>query len=206
MSDADAQHDPLRLLHDARHGRADALGQLLDRYRTYLGLLARLQLDRRLQSKVDASDVVQEAFLEAHRDFPNFRGTTEGELVAWLRQVLATNLANCVRRFLGTRCRDVRLERSLALDLDQSSQEVARSLAAQESSPSQGAARREQAVLLAEALEQLPPDYREVIILRNLQALSFPEIAQRMARSVDSVTKVWARALVQLRRSLGDQP
>jgi RNA polymerase sigma-70 factor (ECF subfamily) len=204
MSDADA-HESLRLLHDARLGRSDALGQLLQRYRCYLGLLARLQLDRRLQSKVDTSDVVQEAFLEAHRDFPNFRGTTEGELVAWLRQILARNLANCIRHFLGTRCRDVRLERTLAVELDQSAQAVTFSLAAQETSPSQGAAQREQAVLLAEALEQLRPDYREVIILRNLQDLSFPEIAQRMVRSVDSVTKLWIRALLQLRSSLGEQ-
>jgi RNA polymerase sigma factor (sigma-70 family) len=70
----------------------------------------------------------------------------------------------------------------------------------------QGAVRREQSVLLAEALDNLPPDYREVIILRNLQGLSFPEVAQRMSRSVDSVTKLWARALVQLRRHLGGQP
>jgi RNA polymerase sigma-70 factor, ECF subfamily len=202
---ADA-NDPLRLLHDARRGAADALGRLLERYREYLRLLARLQLDRRVQSKVDASDLVQESLLEAHRDFPNFRGTTEGELVGWLRQVLATNLANWVRRFLGTRCRDVRLERSIALELDQSSHVLERTLASPQSSPSQGAARREQSVLLAEALEQLPADYREAIILRNLEGLSFPEIARRMDRSVDSVAKLWARALVQLRRSLGGQP
>src|SRR5207253_544528 len=118
---------------------------------------------------------------EAHRDFAQFRGATEGELVAWLRQILATTLANQVRRFRGTRKRDVRLEQELAGDLDRSSRALARGLAAKESSPSQHAARREQAVLLADALDRLPADYREVIILRHLEGLKFPEVARRMS-------------------------
>jgi len=198
--------EPLRLLADARAGREDALGRLLGLYRNYLALLARLQLDGKLQSKVDASDLVQEAFLEAYRDFPSFRGTTEKELLAWLRQILVTNLANVVRHFVGTQRRDVRLECSIAAGIDQSSQALERSLPAQQSSPSQQAARHEQAVVLAEALEKLPADYREVIILRNLEGLTFPDVAHRMGRSVDSVEKLWTRALVQLRRTLGGNP
>jgi RNA polymerase sigma-70 factor (ECF subfamily) len=204
--------DLLQLLDEARQPeatdavRAQILGRLLDHYRGYLGLLARLQLSRQLQSKGDPSDLVQEAFLEAHRDFLNFRGTTEAEFVAWLRQILVTNLANWVRRFRGTRCRDVDLERSLAIDLDQSSQALEQSLAAPGSSPSQGAARREQAVLLAEALEELPQEYREAILLRSIEGLTFPEVAERMNRSIDSVTKLWARGLVQLRGLLRDAP
>ncbi len=87
-----------QLLTFARAGNRPALGQLLDRYRPYLMLLARLQIDRRLQGKVEAADLVQETFLEAHRDFAQFRGTTEKELVGWLRQILVSNLANLVRR------------------------------------------------------------------------------------------------------------
>lgn len=195
--------DPEDLLRQARAGSGTALGRLLDLYRGYLALLARLQLDRRLQSKIDASDLVQEAFLEAHRDFPQFRGTTEAELVAWLRQVLVRNLANVVRRYLGTQRRDVRLERNLALEVEEESRTLGRSLAASGSTPSESAARRERAVLLADALDRLPADYREVLILRNLQGLTFPEVAQRMGRSLDSVDKLWARALLQLRRLLG---
>src|SRR5258707_528940 len=113
--------DPDELLHRARCGNGAALGQLLELYRNYLKLLARLQIDRQIQGKVGASDVVQETFLEAHRDFAQFRGTTESELVAWLRQILVTNLANLVRHYRGTQRRDVRLERQLAVELANSS-------------------------------------------------------------------------------------
>jgi RNA polymerase sigma-70 factor (ECF subfamily) len=195
--------DPDQLLGLARGGDTAALGRLLESYRNYLLLLARLQIDQRLQSKVDAADVVQETFLEAYRDFGQFQGTTEGQFLGWLRQVLASNLANLLRRYLGTQGRDVRLERQLAVDLDQSSSNLNLVLAAPQSTPSQQAARREQAVLLANALGLLPPDYREVIVLRNLQGLSFPEVAGRMGRTIDSVEKLWARGLAQLRRALG---
>jgi RNA polymerase sigma-70 factor (ECF subfamily) len=198
--------DPEALLRLARSGDGPALGHLLELYRPYLALLARLQIGRRLQGKVDAADLVQETYLEAHRDFGQFRGGTESELVAWLRQILATNIANQVRRYYGTQRRDVRLERELVSELDQSSRVLDNGLVASQSSPSQQAARREQAVLLADMLSRLPEDYREVIILRHLEELTFPEIARRMGRSVDSVEKLWARALVRLRRTLGGTP
>ena len=191
--------EPHRLLAGARAGDPAALGRLLDGYRQYLTLLARLQLDRALRVKVGASDVVQETFLEAHRDFTAFRGTTPGELAAWLRTVLARNLANQVRRYRGTRRRDLRLEQGLAAALGRSSDRLAATLVAPVGSPSQEAARGEAAVLLAEALGRLPPDYREVLVLRNLEELSFPEVADRMERTVDSVKKLWARGLAQLR-------
>jgi RNA polymerase sigma-70 factor (ECF subfamily) len=196
--------DPEQLLRLARAEGGPALGQLLDLYRPYLALLARVQIGRRLQGKVDAADLVQETFLEAHRHFGGFRGSTEAEFVNWLRQILATNLAMLIRRYLGTRRRDVRLERELASELDQSSRVLDQGLLARSSSPSQQAARREQAVLLADALGRLPEAYREAIILRHLEGLSFPEVARRMQRSVDSVKNLWARALGRLRRALGE--
>jgi RNA polymerase sigma-70 factor (ECF subfamily) len=176
----------------------------LELYRNYLDLLARVQIGRRLRQKVDASDLVQETFLKAHRDFAQFRGQGEAEWIAWLRQILALNLAHLVRRYCGTRRRDVRLERDLADDLAQSSQLLDQALVARQSSPSSQAARREQAVLLADALGNLPSDYREVIILSHLEGLSFPEVADRMGRSVNSVKNLWARALARLRSSLGE--
>jgi RNA polymerase sigma-70 factor (ECF subfamily) len=91
----------------------------------------------------------------------------------------------------------------LAVDLDQSSRVLDRGLVAAQSTPSQQASRREQAVLLADALGRLPQDYREVIILRHLEGLTFPEVARRLGRTVDSVEKLWARGLARLRRSLG---
>jgi RNA polymerase sigma-70 factor (ECF subfamily) len=194
---------PEQLLLMARAGESTALGELLDLYRNYLELLARVQIGRRLQGKVDPADLVQETFLKAHRDFAQFRGSSEGEWVGWLRQILALNLAHLVRRYCGTQRRDVRLERQLVDELDQSSRVLDRGLAAPGSSPSQQAVHREQAVLLADALGNLPADYREVIILSHLEGLSFPEVARRMQRSVDSVKNLWARALARLRRSMG---
>jgi RNA polymerase sigma-70 factor (ECF subfamily) len=196
--------DTERLVLLARAGEGAALGQLLERCRGYLTLLARVQVSRRLQGKFDPTDLVQDAFLEAHRTFSLFRGTTEAELTAWLRQILVSHVAMAVRRFCGTQRRDVRLERELADDLDRSSRALQQGLADKQSSPSQRAARREQAVLLAEALERLPEDYREVLLLRHLEGLPFPEVARRMERTVPSVKNLWTRALSLLRRSFGE--
>src|SRR5712692_5428094 len=124
----------------ARTGDGQALGQLLELYRNYLTLLARLQIRRRLQSKVDATDLVQETFLKAHRHFGQFRGNSEAQLVGWLRQILALNLANLVRHYYGTQGRDVRLECELADELESSSQAWGLGLMAKQSSPSQRAA------------------------------------------------------------------
>jgi RNA polymerase sigma-70 factor (ECF subfamily) len=197
--------DPENLLLLARAGDGPALGRLLELYRNYLTLLARAQIGRRLQGKVDASDLVQETFLAAHRDFGSCRATTEKELVSWLRQILAANLTDLVRRYCGAKRRDVRLERQLADELDESSRglNLEAMAMARQSSPSAQAARREQAVLLADALESLPADYREVIVLRHLEGLSFLEVARRMDRSLDAVEKLWVRALARLRRVLG---
>ena len=192
-----------QLLHLARTGDGSALGQLVELYRNYLTLLARMQIGRRLQGKVDASDLVQETFLAAHRDFARFRGTTEGEFVCWLRQILAGNLADLVKHYFNARRRDVRLERRLADELEASSRAMNLQAVARQSSPSAQAARREQAVLLADALQTLPPDYREVIVLRHLEGLTFAEVARRMGRSLDAVEKLWVRALTRMRRVLG---
>ncbi len=191
------------LLGAARAQDAAALGKLLEGYRPYIKLLARLGINHRLQGKLDASDLVQETFMEAHRDFPQFQGTTEAELLAWLRQILISNLANQARRYLGTRGRDVRLERELAIEVDVSSRLLERGLLARDTSPSLQAARREQAVLLADVLAKLPDDYREVIILRHLEGRTFPEVAAHMGRSSDAVKKLWARALARLRELVG---
>ena len=198
--------DLLVLLDQARVGDRAAAGRLLDHYSTYLTLLARVQIGRRVQGKVDAGDIVQETFLEAHRQIRQFRGTSEAELLAWLRRILAGQIALMLRRYLGTKGRDVTLERELGVQLDQSSQAMDVGFVATLSTPSQHASRREQAVLLAEALRRLSVDHREVIVLRHIEALSFPDVAARMGRSEDSVQKLWVRALANLRRSLGGEP
>lgn len=195
--------DADKLLADAKAGDPAPLGRLLEAHRNYLRLLARIAIDRRLQGKVDVSDVVQEALLDAHRYFPTFRGTAEGQFVLWLKEILAGTLASQARRYLGTRARDIRLERGLAADLDQSSVSLGHIPVDPRSSPSQQAARGEQALLVAEALEGLTDDYRTVIVLRHLEGLTFPQIAERTGRSVDSVEKLWVRGLMALRRAVG---
>jgi len=194
--------DASELIVMARGGTADALGRLLDRYANYLGLLARVRVGRRLQGKVDPADLVQETFLEAHRHFPVFRGQSEPEVAAWLRQIMAGVLSNQLRRYLGTQGRDVRLERELAGELDRSSQALDGGFADPGPTPSKLAVGRERAVLLADALGRLPDDYRETIILRNLEELPFAEVAKRMGRSEDAVQKLWVRALAKLRAVL----
>jgi RNA polymerase sigma-70 factor (ECF subfamily) len=191
------------LLQQALAGSDEARGELLASYGDYLALLARVQIGRRIQGKVDPADVVQETFLDANRQFKNFRGTTEAELVAWLRRILAGQLALTLRKFIGTKARDVGLERELSIQLDQSSDAMDRDLADSISTPSQRASRREQAVLLADALAKLPDDYREVIVLRHLQGMGFAEVAQLMGRSENSVQKLWVRSLASLRRAMG---
>jgi RNA polymerase sigma-70 factor (ECF subfamily) len=203
---ADGLPNPTDLIGKARRGDEAALGRLLELSRNYLKLLARLQIDRQLQGKADASDLVQETFMEAVRDFPGFRGFSEAEWLAWLRRILVSNLANLVRRYRGTHRRDVRLERTLAADIEQSSDVMGQALVARrQTTPWEEAARREQSVVLADLLERLPPDYREAIVLRQLEGLSFPEVAVRMDRSVDSVKKLWVRGLARLRQTLGDR-
>ncbi|MGQ0636287.1 MAG: sigma-70 family RNA polymerase sigma factor [Planctomycetaceae bacterium] len=190
---------PSNLLVQAAEGTDGARGALLERYRTYLELLARVEIGRQLRSKVDTADVVQETFLEAHRSFDSFRGRGEREFVAWLRGILARRITQLARRYLGTQGRDVRRERALEIDFDHSSRILDRGLWARQSTPSNEVTQREMGVLLADAIARLPADYREVVVLRHLEELTFPEIARRMNRSPGGVQKLWVRALVQLR-------
>ena len=193
---------PTSILLEQARTSDQARGALLESYSKYLTLLARVQIGRRIQAKVDPADVVQETFLEAHRQFKQFRGVSEGELVAWLRRILAGQLALTMRRFIGTKARDVNLEEDLAAGVNQSSDSMGRTLADSISTPSQRASRREQAVLLAEALDRLPPDYREVIVLRHLEGHPVSEVARLMGRTDDSIQKLWVRALASLRTAM----
>jgi RNA polymerase sigma-70 factor (ECF subfamily) len=199
VTDKERQCDPERLLSRARAGQGEALGELLQYYRPYLSLLARLKADRQLKSKFDDSDLVQDTCLWAHRDFNQFRGASEPEFTAWLREIMAHTAANLARDHRRQR-RDVRVERRLHDVLNQSSAMLERALVKIEASPSQSALRRERAVVLANALSRLSADYREVLVLRELEGLSLGQAAASMGRSPDAVQKLWARALVQLRR------
>src|SRR5437763_1722479 len=195
MTEAATGDAPEDLIREAKAAGEPAFGRLLARYAPYLTLLARVEVGRRLQGKLDPADLVQDTFLEAHRHFPGFRGTTEPEFAGWLRQILAGVLANTLRRYFGTQARDPRLEQDLRAAVDQSSTMLAGQIVSPGTSPSEAAARREQAVLFADALGSLPDDYREVIALRHLEGLTFAAVAERMGRTLDSVEKLWVRAV-----------
>jgi RNA polymerase sigma-70 factor (ECF subfamily) len=194
---------PFLLLERARAGDAQARGRLLEAYRNYLRVLARTQIDSGLRVRLAPSDLVQETLLEAHRDFAQFAGATEQELMVWLRRVLVRNLADQVKRH-KTGKRNWQRQESLEALLDRSSEKVERALAAGISTPSARAAAREQGALLADALARLPEDYREVIILRNLEHRRFDEVARTMRRSSGAVRMLWVRALEKLNLMLGE--
>ena len=192
-------------LQAARSDSAAHAGPLLVRYESWLRILARSQCDARWQAKFDASDVVQQTLLEAHRDFGRFRGQSEPELVAWLRQILSHVLAHELRKYQGTAKRDAGREASLDQRLADTSQRLGDLLAASITSPSGRAMRQEQETQLADCLERLPDDYRKVIMLRHLEGLTHEAIAERMQRSVGAVRMLWVRALAQLREKLGNR-
>ena len=172
------------------------------RYEAWLRLLARNEIDSRFAGKFDPSDAVQQTMLEAWKGWDNFRGTAEPQRLAWLRQILAHQLAHLARHYAGTQMRDVTREVSIERSLNQSAQRLDALLAAREPTPSQHAMANEQRLALSQVLESLPADYRQVILLRNLEDLSHEEVARRMNRSEGAVRMLWVRALGALREAL----
>ena len=174
----------------------------LERYRDYLRLLARTQLGPRLQAKLDASDVAQQAVLQAHEAWGQFRGTTEAERLAWLRAILANVLAAAARRF-EARARDVGREHSLEAALELSSSRLECLLAADQTSPSQRAVRGEELLRLAAALARLPADQRRVVELHYLKGLQVAQVAAELGHTRPAVVGLLFRGLRKLRELLG---
>jgi len=179
-------------------------GSSLERYRDYLRLLARLQMDTRLLAKLDPSDVVQDTLLKAHEKLEQFRGKTEVEFAAWLRSILANELAQAVRRY-GAEARDIAREQSLEAALDQSSARLEAWLSDHESGPEKQAERQEQMLRLAGALGELPEDQRLAVELHHLQAVPVAAVAEQMGRSAAAVGALLFRALKKLRQLLRNQ-
>jgi RNA polymerase sigma-70 factor (ECF subfamily) len=172
-------------------------------YRHYLHLLARLQMGPRVRSKLDASDLVQQTLLEAHRGLDQFRGQSKAELTAWLRRILARNLANAARD-LGRVRRDADRERSLEDALERSSIRLEAMLASDDPSPSQLASRNEQVARLATALVELPDAQRDALTAHYLEGQSLSEVARRMGRTTPAIMGLLHRGLVALRTLLHD--
>jgi RNA polymerase sigma-70 factor (ECF subfamily) len=190
-----------QLLAEARAGQAESLGALLERYRDYLQLLAQAQLGDRLRARANPSDLVQETFLQASRHFGQFRGTSEEEWRGWLRRILRRRLLRLVRKHLAARKRAAGREVAFAPEGSTAAPPGGQgALVSPHSSPSAQAGRREVAALVADRLARLPAPYRDVLVLRHLQGLGFPEVARRMGRSPGAVRILWLRALERLRQ------
>jgi RNA polymerase sigma-70 factor (ECF subfamily) len=187
----------------ARSGRLDVLGQVLEGYRHYLLGIAERELDSALHAKAGASDLVQETFLEAQRDFAQFQGESARELQAWLRRLLLNNLANFTRHYRGTDKRDVGREVSLEARAPGAADP---GLAAEALSPSGEAVANEQAEVVQAALARLPEDYRQVLVWRYQEGRSFEEIAQLLQRTANAARKLFARALERFEQELENKP
>ena len=192
-----------QLIERAQSGDMDARNTLFEKCRNYIGFLARSHVESWIQAKVDSSDLVQQTLLEAHTGFEKFQGQSEGEWLAWLKQILRHNATDYVRRFGATKRK---ASREVAIGFTESFRATgAAELEDGGESPSQVLARREQEIEVADALATLPDDYQEIILLRNLQRLPFDEIAERMGRSRPATQMLWMRALRKLQSVLGQQ-
>jgi len=192
------------LIEQARGGDADARDRLFALCRNYLGVVARSQVESWLRVKVDASDLVQQTMLEAHRDFDRFAGTSEKEWLGWLKKILSHNAADFVRHYRGTAKRQARREVRFRDPADSLSPGAPEPAAAGRT-PSQEFLLLDDELRVAAALGEMPEDYQEVIILRNLQRLPFNEVAERMDRSRPAVQMLWMRAIKKLQAALGEE-
>ncbi len=195
------QSTVVQLLTDARKGDAQAREALFERCRNYVSLVARNNVESWLRSKVDSSDIVQQTMLEAHRSFTDFQGGTEAEWLAWLRRILVHNSQDAIRRY-RTDKRQAHQEVALDAGFRGLSASFHVEPTADIETPSKIMCQKEAEIELADAISQLPEDYQDVIILRNLQRLPFDEVAERMGRSRPAVQMLWLRALRKLEQIL----
>ena len=185
----------------ARTGSPEAFGRVFEACRGYLLLIARQELDDALRTKGSASDLVQETFVEAHRDFAQFRGQGEAEVLGWLRKLLLNNLHDFTRRYRSAGKR--LLEREVSLD---AADGLGMAFTSDSASPSEKFIEREKDAIVRQALDRLPEDYRQVLLLRYQEELSFEEIGFLMERSANAARKLWLRAIERMENALGPIP
>jgi RNA polymerase sigma-70 factor (ECF subfamily) len=198
MSVSGEGRDHAQLLDDARGGSPEALGHALEACRRWLLLVAEKKLGPDVRAKAGASDLVQETFLEAQRDFGRFQGKSPGEFRVWLRRILLHNVGAFTRHYRDTAKRTV--GREVGLQGAGTDGGPAQDLAASTATPSAKVAARERSQALRATLEELPEDYRRVIALRYDEGLTFDQIGAAMDRSPEAARKLWKRAIDCLRQ------
>jgi len=191
-------------LKQARNGDVVARNRLFEACRSFVAIAARVHLHRRLQSKFDPSDLVQQSLLDAHCGFEDFQGGTPAEWLAWLKQIVKHNAMDADKRFRQADRRDLRREFPLQF-FDSTATNAEVSLVDPGPSPSQFALKGERELQLAAAIEALPDDYRQVILLRNLERRPFDQVAERMNRTRGACQMLWMRAVEQLRSQLNGE-
>jgi RNA polymerase sigma-70 factor (ECF subfamily) len=179
-------------------------GHLMEGLRQYLLMMAKQVIGPELQAKVGPSDLVQDTFLEAQRHAGGFQGRSEPEIRAWLRRILECRLANVRRSYLGTEKRAVAREVPLESVGSQSGLAAA-IVASRAPSPSTHAVQNERAEALKRAMRRLPEHYRQAVAWRQEDGLSWEEIGQKMSCTAEAARKFWSRAIVQLKREVGDR-
>ena len=172
-------------------------------FRPYLLCLARQQLDRRLQSKVDLSGVVNQTLFEARQRLADVSGRKEADILRWLRSILAHNMIDETRSFRGP-TRDAGREVSIEADLEQSSNRLAACLIAEQTSPSQRIARNEDLVRLTQAIMCLPEEQRAAVECHHLQGTSLAETAEKLGKSKAAIAGLLYRGLNTLRKALSE--
>ncbi len=180
----------------ARDGDRSALGHVLEGFRSYLLLFADRELGADLKPKCGESDLVQRTFLDAQEAFGLFEGSTPDELRAWLKRILLNNLGDVARQFRQAERRQIHREVPLAESLAEIDALI------DHSTPSKKVVAEEEGERLRQALERLPEDYQQVIVLRNLERRKFEDIAGEMGRSTGAVKKLWSRAILQLKEEM----
>lgn len=188
----------------ARQGDESARNQLFEACRSFVAVMARVHLHRRLQAKVDPSDLVQQSMLEAHRGLPAFQGQTPQEWLGWLKQIVQNNAIDADKHYREAGRRDLRKERRFDIN-DSAESGRAWSPVDPSPSPSQMYSSAEKELRLAAAIEALPDDYRQVILLRNIERLSFEQVAEKMNRTRGACQMLWMRAVEQLRTQLNHE-
>lgn len=176
----------------------------LERFRDYLRLLARLHLRQSTCKGLDASDLVQQTLLQAHRKRDQFHGTTAGEMAAWLRQILAFGVLDALKGQGRAKRNEARV-RSIQEDIDASSLRLEAWLAAVQTSPSERIAKQEKVVRLAEALATLPAAQREAVVLRYCQGWPLAEVCRHLGKTSTAVAGLLHRGTSRLRALLDDE-
>lgn len=195
------------LLSAARGGDESSLSKLFAVFQNYIRLLAAAQLHARLRVRASESDIAQDTFLNAHRGFSEFRGTTGGEFVVWLRAILTRRVQYLVQQHVDAQVRDVRREVSLETVgkwVDQSSMRLETVVVSNDPSPATALQNHERSIRVANAMADLSEDHRQVLILRSIEGLAFPDVGSRMNRSHGAVRMLWLRGIQELRDRLAE--